>query len=255
MKIAIVTGASTGIGRLIALRLCQEFEFDELWAIARGEEKLRALQEKVNVPVRPIPLDLSNSQALDTLRELLKEQNPDVRFLINGAGFGKFETFDRILEEDNLGMIDLNCRALTQITYLCSPYFSKGSKILNIASVAGFMPIPYGSVYSASKAFVLSFSRALNREYKSRGVQAIALCPYWTKTPFLDRSNKQSVISNFPCLYEPSFVAEKAVRALKKKRDYVVPGFTAKATHAMTKIFPHKIAMTFFVRQQKLHKK
>lgn len=254
-NIIIVTGASSGIGRLLAKQVSEEYPADEVWAIARSEEKLNALQSEIKTPVRAIPLDLGKAESGERLRALLEAERPAVRVLINAAGYGIFERFDRISETDNLGMIDLNCRALTQITCLCLPYLTAGSKVLNVASVAAFQPLPYINVYAATKAYVLSFSRALARELKPRGVRVLALCPYWTKTAFFDRSNQQSVITRFDCMYDPAFIVKKAMKALKGKRDYVVPGAIAKATHALTKVLPHKLVMSVFMRQQKLHKK
>ncbi len=253
-NIAIVTGASSGIGKQFALRVWKEYSLDELWVIARGKEKLFALQEEISIPVRAIPLDLSQSESGETLRQILSEEQPCVKVLCNASGYGVFERFDVISETDNLGMIDLNCRALTQITQIATPYLTSGSQIVNVASIAAFQPIPYGGVYAASKAYVLAFTRAINRELKSKGVHALAVCPYWTKTAFFERSNKNSVITRFDCMYEPSFIIKKTFRAMKSKRDYVVPGAKAKFTHALTKIFPHGMCMNIFMRQQKLHK-
>lgn len=253
-KIAVVTGASSGMGMLFAKSVCEKYAIDELWAIARSEEKLRALGACTTVPVRAIPLDLSDGESGDKLRSLLEKEHPDVRILINAAGYGMFDRFDRISKEDNLGMIDLNCRALTELVYLTLPYLSAGSAILNVASVAAFQPVPYISVYAATKAYVLSFSRALSRELKPKKIRVLALCPYWTRTAFFDRSNKNAVITRFDCMYDPAFVVKKAMKALDGKRDYVVPGFIAKATHAMTKLLPHRTVMNVFLRRQKLNK-
>ncbi len=253
-KIAVITGASSGIGRVFALEIPKQYHLDEVWVIARGKEKLEALQAEISVPVRAIPLDLTEKESGEALRALLEQETPDVRVLLNASGYGKFERFDRIPEADNLGMIDLNCRALTQFTQIALPYLSEGSVIVNIASIAAFQPIPYGSVYAASKAYVLSFTRALNRELKPKKIRALAVCPFWTKTAFFDRSNQTGVITHFDCMYTPEFIVKKSLRAMKKKKDYVVPGFKAKLTRALTKIFPHKMVMSIFMRQQKFHK-
>lgn len=254
-KIAIVTGASSGIGREFALRVAKEYPIEELWVIARGKEKLEALQEQIPVPVRVIALDLTDAESGRTIEALLKQEQPEIRVLLNASGYGIFERFDRISEQDNLGMIDLNCRALTQITYLSLPYLTSGSVVVNIASEAAFQPVPYINVYAATKAYVLSFSRALNRELKPLGIRVLAVCPYWTKTAFFERSNKQSVITRFDCMYETSFIVNKIFCTMNKKRDYVVPGTTAKFTHALTKLLPHRLVMNVFLRQQKLNKK
>ncbi|MBO5046636.1 MAG: SDR family NAD(P)-dependent oxidoreductase [Clostridia bacterium] len=252
--IAIITGASSGIGKEFALRVAKEYQIDEIWAIARGEDRLRALQ--AGVPVKAIPLDLTAPASVDALSALLREEKPNVKILCNASGYGKFESFENVSEEDNLGMLDLNCRALTQITYRVLPFMTEGGIVVNIASVAAFQPVPYGNVYAATKSYVLSFTRSLGRELKSRKIKTLAVCPYWTKTAFFDRANRQSVITRFDCMYEPSFIIKKTFRAMKKKKkDFVVPGAVAKLTVFATKLLPHKLVMSVFLRQQKLHKK
>ncbi len=254
-RIAVVTGASSGIGALLAKELPAHCPVDELWLIARSEQKLNAVGQDLSVPVRVLPLDLTREESLAAFGAQLAAEAPDVRVLINASGFGKFERFDRIGEEDAAGMVDLNCRALTLIMHTALPYCSKGSIIVNIASVAAFQPVPFGAEYAATKAYVLSLSRAVNRELRPRGVRVLAVCPYWTKTAFFDRANKQSVITHFDCMYDPAFIVKKTFRAMKKKRDYVVPGFVAKATHALTKLLPHSLVMKVFIAQQKLKDK
>lgn len=254
-SVAIVTGASSGIGRLLATGLPDHASFDELWVIARGEDRLKSLRADVRVPVRPIALDLTKPESIGRVRAILEEERPTVRVLINASGYGVFERFDRIPASDTAGMTDLNCSALTLMMHAVLPYCEKGSVIVNIASVAAFQPVPFGAQYAATKAYVLSLSRAVNRELKPRGIRVLAVCPYWTKTAFFDRANKQSVITRFDCMYDPAFIAKKTFRALRKKKDYVVPGFVAKATHALTKLLPHTLVMKVFIAQQKLKNK
>ena len=251
-KIAIVTGASSGIGKKLALGVAERYEIDELWAVARSRERLEALQADTEVTVRAIPVDLTTPEAISTLNAMLEEEQPHVSVLINASGYGMFERFENISAEDNLGMIDLNCRALTAVTQTALPYLGEGGIIVNIASMAAFQPVPYINVYAATKAYVLSFSRALNRELKSRKIKVLAVCPFWTKTAFFDRSNKNSVIQHFEVMYDPAFIAEKTLKAMKKKKDYVVPGAYAKFTHALTKILPHSFVMKEFLRRQRL---
>ena len=145
MKVAIVTGASSGIGKLLAAGLEKHASFDELWVIARGEEKLKALQAEVKVPVRPVPLDLTDAESTGRVKELLAQEKPFVSVLINASGYGVFERFDRIPEKDVSGMTDLNCRALAMMMHAVLPYCGKGSIIVNIASVAAFQPVPFGA--------------------------------------------------------------------------------------------------------------
>lgn len=254
-RVCIVTGASSGIGKLLAKGLPSHCEADEIWLVARREARLFALGEELPVPVRALALDLTRKENLCAFSDLLARERPDVRVLINASGFGIFERFDRVSEEDAAGMVDLNCRALTMIMRAALPYCSKGSLIVNIASVAAFQPVPFGAEYAATKAYVLSLSRAVNKELRPRGIRVLAVCPYWTKTAFFDRANGSSLITHFDCMYDPAFIAKKTFAAMRKKRDCVVPGFVAKATHAMTKLLPHSLVMRVFIAQQKLHDK
>ena len=251
-KIAVITGASSGIGKFFARELPAKFPLDEVWLVARSEARLFALGEELPVPVRIFPIDLTKEGCLAPLKRQLEEEQPDVSILLNASGYGKFERFDRIAEEDAAGMTDLNCRALTLMMHAVLPYCAAGSIIVNIASVAAFQPVPFGAEYAATKAYVLSLSRAVNKELRPRGIRVLAVCPYWTKTAFFDRANKQSVITHFDCMYEPAFIVKKTIKAMRRRRDYVVPGFVAKATHALTKLLPHSFVMKVFLAQQKL---
>ena len=254
-RIAVITGASSGIGREFVRTLSAHGEYDEVWAIARNAERLEALRADTDIPVRPISLDLVHSEALQEYARLLGQYQPQVALLINCSGYGKFEATENIPLEQNLGMIDLNCRALTALAYLTLPYMSAGSKMINIASVAAFQPIPYINVYGASKAYVLSFSRALGREVKPRGIRVLAVCPFWTKTAFFDRAvnDQNKIVKKYVAMYTPEFIVRKAWSALSKKnKDFVIPGFKAKMQVLAVKLLPHQIVMSVWMNQQKL---
>lgn len=254
-NIAIITGASSGIGREFVKTLKDHGNYDELWVIARSADKLQALSEETPIPVRPVPMDLSDPAFIGEMESLLQAENPAVRLLINASGYGKFDAVEKLSMEDDLGMIDLNCRALTAMTKLVLPYMHEGARIIEIASVAAFQPIPYINVYGASKAFVLSFSRALNREVRKRDIHVMALCPFWTKTAFFDRAVKKdedAVVKKYVAMYETPFIVKKAWKALERGKDHVVPGFKAKAQVALVKILPHSLVMSIWMKQQKL---
>lgn len=254
MKIAVITGASSGIGREFARTLQTHGQYDELWAIARNQDRLDALAKELPVKVRTLSMDLSDEAFIPRLRELLQTEKPEIRLLINASGFGRFERTDAIALEDNLGMVDLNCRALTAVTMLCLPYMSAGAEILEVASVAAFQPIPCINVYAATKAYVLSFTRALAREVKGRGIRVMALCPFWTKTAFFDRAihtDKEPVIKKYAAMYDPQYIVSYAWKKLSgSKRDYCIPGMTAKLQAAAVKLLPHKWIMSIWQRQQ-----
>ena len=140
MKIAIVTGASSGMGREFVKQIGHFYRsLDEIWVIARREDRLKELQKQSVVPLRIFDGDLLQRPVYLRLKNALLTETPDVRMLVNAAGFGKSGTVEEILEEDKniqLEMIDLNCIALSRMTFYCLPYLSEGSRILNLASAA-----------------------------------------------------------------------------------------------------------------------
>lgn len=254
-KIAIITGASSGIGHSFASKISQYEPLDELWLIARNQERLEELAKNISIPCRILALDLTLEVSLLKIKNILEESQPIVKVLLNASGYGKFESVEHMSLTDVVGMIDLNCKALSYLVRVSLPYMKEGSIVVNISSVAGLVPIPYGAIYSATKSFVLSFTRALNQELKKKKIKALAVCPYWTMTEFLNRANDQNVIKKFDCKYETEFIVKKIYWAMKKKKDYTVPGFIAKTTHILTKILPHRLVMWVFIHHQGLHKK
>ena len=164
MKIAIVTGASSGMGRQFVLQLKNYVQVDEVWAIARRKDALESLEKECGVKVRPISLDLCEEESFRTMEKLLSEEKPDVKLLVNAAGFGKFGAYHKVSLTDESRMIDLNCKALLLMTRIVIPYMAPGSHILQLDSLSAFQPVPYITTYGATKAFVLSYSRSMNRD-------------------------------------------------------------------------------------------
>lgn len=251
-NIVIVTGASSGMGKEFLLNIPSYFKYDEIWAIAREKNLLENLKDE-NDKVKTFSLDLEKESSLNKIKELLEEEKPNVKLLINAAGFGKFEKSTNISIEDSLGMIKVNDMALTYICLICLPYMKKGASIINIASMASFQPLPYINVYSATKAYVLSFSRGLNSELKSDGIHVLTVCPYWTKTRFFDRAvEKNKVIKKYVVMYDPKDIISKAYKDLENKKEVSVYGFIANAQKALCKILPHKLVMKIWKKDQKL---
>lgn len=255
MNIAIVTGASSGMGREFVLQLHQYVTVDEIWVIARRKEALEALGSQVSIPVRPIPLDLSQEESFTSLEALLKAEQPNIRLLVNAAGFGKFGTFDRIPAEDDCKMIDLNCKALVRMTRLAVPYMAPGSHILELDSLSAFQPVPYITTYAATKAFVLSYSRSVNRELKSRGIRVMAMNPGWVKTEFFNhafQSNSGNEVQYFDRLYEAKDCVATGLKDLyRTRKDYSVHGPITRAQVRLVKFLPHSLVMSIWLGQQK----
>ena len=254
-KIAVITGASSGMGRRFAETVKEWGSVDEVWAIARRTDRLEELKETVPFPVRPVALDLTDRRSFATYAALLEEEKPEVALLVNASGFGKFAAAMDTPLEVNLNMVDLNCQALMALCQLTVPYMPRGGRIINIASVAADQPIPYINVYAATKAFVLRYSRALNRELKSRGVGVTAVCPFWTRTEFFGRAideGEEPVVKKYIAMYEPDQIVMRAWRDAKRGKDVSRYGFKARGQSLMTKIVPHSIVMDVWMGQQKL---
>lgn len=255
MRIAVITGASSGMGRLFVRTVENAGKFDEIWAIARRTERLEQLKAELPFKVRPISLDLTESDSFDSYRKMLETHKPEVGLVVNASGFGIFDSVMNTKLETNLNMVDLNCKAIMSICQITIPYMVKGSSIINIASVAAFQPIPYINVYGATKAFVLSYSRALNRELSKDGIHVMAVCPFWTRTEFFDRavdSNKDRVVKKYIAMYEPEDIVRRAWRDLGRGKDVSKYGFIARGQALLCKILPHRLVMTIWLSQQDL---
>ena len=252
-NIAIVTGASSGIGKTFALTLEKNIDVDEMWVIARNKDNLEKLSSEVSIPIKAISLDLGEEKSYSVFKELLEKEKPNIKILINASGYGKFEKSTNISFEESIGMIKLNNIALTSLCLLSIPYMKKGANIINIASVAAFQPVPYINIYSATKAYVLNFSRSLNAELKKDGIHVLAVCPFWTKTKFFDRAEtKNNVVKKYVVMYEPIDVVNTAWKDLKKGKEISVYGVIAKLQKFLSKLLPHKLIMNIWLKQQKL---
>lgn len=255
-NIIVITGASSGIGKEFAVLLDKTVKADEIWAIARRKEKLDELSSILKTPVKSISLDLSCTANVNVYAEILRQENVNVKMLVNCSGYGKFNHYENISPEINQNMIDLNVKAVVAMTDATLPYIGKGGKIINIASCAGFQPIPYINIYAATKAFVLSYTRALNAELKYKGISATAVCPYWTKTEFFDRAvvkDEKTVIINYGVMYDPKKVVLKAYKDAMKGKDISVYGATNNLQKLGAKLLPHKLVMKIWCRRQKFN--
>ena len=250
MKIAVITGASSGMGREFVYALDRDEEFDELWVIARREQRLLELKEKCRAKIRPIVLDLQTRESFALYRQLLEQEKPEIAVLVNAAGFGLFGAFMDMDMDRQLDIIDLNSRALTAMCYMSVPYMKKGSRIYNMGSMSSWQPVPYINVYGASKAYVLNFSRALGVELKDRGIRVMAVCPGWITTEFFDHAIHDDTISYFNRYYPPEQVIEKALKDMKKGKNASVLGFPERVQVLLVKLLPVGFVMKTWCRQQ-----
>ena len=254
MNIAIVTGASSGMGREFVRQLSDWVRVDEIWAIARRADALEELKKETAVPVRPVSLDLLKEESFETLQAMLETEKPTISLLVNAAGFGKFGAYHKVSVADDCRMIDLNCKALVVMTRLCIPYMDPGSHILQLDSLSAFQPVPYITTYGATKAFVLSYTRAMIRELKGSGIRMMAMNPGWVKTEFFDHAMQTNTgeVQYFNILYEARDVVATGLKDLyRSKKDYSVHGLPVRNQVRAVKLVPHSIVMNIWLNQQK----
>lgn len=245
MNTAIITGASSGLGRELALRAAKEFPAIERFVLIarrrdRLEETARRLEGK---KVVVLALDLCNEASFGVYAEFLKENAFDVRLLINCSGCGYIGNVGEGELELQTRMVDLNVRALTAVTHMTIPYMHVGARIINISSIASFCPNARMSVYSSTKAYVSSFSRGVGEELRRRGIIVTAVCPGPMMTEFLGVGGivgNSKMFASLPYC-EPKKVAAGAIAASKAHREVYTPRMFFKAYRVLAKLVPHKI--------------
>lgn len=252
MKIAVVTGASAGMGREFARQIPYFYRnLDEIWVIARRRDRLVSLSEEGMVPCRIFQGDLLKDDVYRELEQALTKEKPDIRMLVNAAGFGKTGRVEEIAHRQpgtQMEMIDLNCRALTRMTLLCLPFLKLGSRIVNLASAAAFCPQPSFAVYAATKSYVLSFSRALRAELKGQGIYVTAVCPGPVDTEFFDVSGRLPDMWKDIVMAKPQKVVKKALQDARKKKEVSVYGLAMKGARLGAKLLPHRAVIDFIFK-------
>lgn len=230
-RIAIITGASSGIGEEFTRQVCAKYDYDEIWIIARREEKLQELAEQLNKTknfncVRPLVMDVAGKAGVEGLKAFIKAEDEKLRkvesgieigLLINNAGFGTYGPFAETSINRQMDMIELNCTTVTGICGIALPYLKAGSVVINTASLAAFLPLGNFAVYGATKSYVLNFSVALAAELRDKGIKVCALCPGSVSTEFANVASngaRKEVKGGFP---PQKVVAQCLKRAFKGK--------------------------------------
>lgn len=247
-KIAIISGASDGIGREFARVLAVKKEAEELWLIARRAERMQALADELDIPCRIFSLDLSAPGMEEAIREALAASGAQAAWLVASAGFGKIGEFADLPTDAVRDMITVNCTALTTLIHLALPYMAEGGRVVTLASAAAFMPQPRFAVYAATKAYVLSLSRALGEELRPRGISVTAVCPGPVQTGFFavaEQTGKMKPAKE-KMMTTPARVARVAYRAAKRGKAVCTPTALMRAARVAAKILPHKLLMKFF---------
>ncbi|MCD8018251.1 MAG: SDR family NAD(P)-dependent oxidoreductase, partial [Clostridiales bacterium] len=216
MRIGIITGASSGMGKeFVKLTMSEQMNLDEIWVIARREERLQAWQKHYKQqPFRGIPMDMQKREELARLRETLSECCPEIALMIHCAGFGIMGRMDEIPIEEQLEMVDVNCRSLVELTDIVVPYMEEGGRMIYMASASAFIPQPGFAVYAATKSFALSYVRSLRVELRGRNLRITAVCPGAVKTEFFKRACEKKHMPSYKKLVmsDPKKVVQKAWR-------------------------------------------
>ena len=240
-NIALITGASSGLGKEFVRQIVQRGAPNEIWVIARRRERLEELVHAFPCTIVPIPLDLTEAASYTLLEERLQKEQPHIEYLVCAAGMGRIGLTEQTSAQDTDRMIELNCRALARVTQACLPYMHAGSKILEIASVAGFHPLPAFNLYAATKAFVLSYTKTLHFECRKKGIHVTAVCPYWVKdTEFIPvaKDTGKTSINNFYFAGHAKYIVREALRASRLNLWVCSPGMVAKAERLISWVLP-----------------
>lgn len=247
-NIAIVTGASSGLGRRFASLVDSGAggPIDCIWLIARSADKLEELASSLSTPTKVMALDLCDPASFDAVDKALEaEGDLNVQWLFNCAGFGKFGPFTSLGATANGNMVRLNCLAVVEMCYRCLLYMHAGSRIVNIASAAALVPQPELAVYGATKRFVLDFSRALDRELGDAGIHVSAVCPKFMKTSFLDSPGDREALGSMLWVgfEDPDACCAQAIRGAIRGKACIITSPDVRVFNAVCKVLPVSAAM------------
>ena len=251
MNVIVITGASSGMGMEFAMQMDDYFSnVDEVWLVARSGDKLEEVARTLQHRTRIFAMDVTDKEMVERLEQALKEEQAVVRILVNCAGYGVMGSFTDLDREQTLGMVRLNCEALTEMTYRLIPFMRRNSRIIQLASSAAFMPQPDFAVNAASKAYVHSFSRALGAELKKKGIYVTSVCPGPVDTPFFDIAEKDGTILKVKNLSMTTAerVVSQAIRDSYYKKEVSVCTLLIKLFNVVAKVVPHSVminALTF----------
>jgi short-subunit dehydrogenase len=239
-SIALITGATGGLGMEFTRVINSYGDIDEIWAIGRNTEKLETIKSKYQKVV-PISADLS-ADGVCVIKRKIEEEKPNIKLLINNAGIGYLGEYEKMGTEKIQNFCEINCNVPATLISVALPYMHEGAGILNISSASSFQPNPYLALYSASKVFVKNLSRALYMELKPRKITVTAVCPGWIDTDMLPREKDGKKIK-YTGIISAEKVVKKALKDNRKGRDMSTPGWFSKYFRVYSKVTPTKITM------------
>jgi uncharacterized protein len=251
--VTVITGASSGIGAALAREFARNGHAVAL--VARREDRLRALADEIAAAggTRPLVVvaDLQNSDAARTIGDTLAALGAEPQYMVNNAGFGLVGVAATLDRAEQLVMIDLNVRALTDLSLAFVDSLARhGGGILNVGSMAGFLPGPGMAVYYATKAYVLSFSEALHSELKARGVRVSVLCPGPVPTEFAARAGLEKGLGPNFLSQSAEHMAQAGYRGLMRGQRTIVPGLANKLITLLIRVFPRRLLLAIVDNRQ-----
>ena len=239
-RIAIITGATGGIGTKFAKAIAIMDDVEEVWAVGRNKEKLNKLA-KNNSKIVTIEADLS-TDGIEILSKKIAEEKPDIRMLVNNAGVAYMGLYEKMETDEVERFCKLNCSVPSELISETLPYMHEGAKILNVSSASSFQPNPYLAMYSSTKVYLKNLSRSLNVELKPRGITVTAVCPYWVDTDMLPKEHNGKKI-RYTGMISADKVVRKALKDSARGKDMSVPGFFANYFRLYAKVTPTSIIM------------
>ena len=248
MNIAIITGASSGLGiEFLKEIISTRKDIDEIWLVARRLERLNDIaKEYKEIKCVPIALDLSLDESYKAFEDMLSSADCNVKLLVNNAGFGKMGNIMDMSVSSQTTMVDLNCKGLTAVATACLKHMQKGSEIINVCSIASFVPNPRLTVYSSTKAYVLSFTKGLREELKPLGINCMCVCPGPMRTEFLSVADiapgSSKTFDTLP-YSDPAKVAKGTLKASSKGRCVYTHLAFFKFYRVLAKLLPHNVLM------------
>jgi short-subunit dehydrogenase len=245
MNTTLITGASSGIGAAFARKFASLGR--NVFLVARSEDKLITICNELGrvsgTRAQYLVLDLTEPDAPARLFEETKKRGLEIDMLINNAGIGSMGYFSALDRERELEIVELNVRALVDLThrFLVPMRQRKQGTIINVASTAGFQPVPFMATYAASKAFILSFSEALWEENRPFGVHVMALCPGVTETNFFEAARMEHPPMRVS--QTPEEVVATALRGLKRRKSSVISGWFNRLVAFAVRFFPRSLVL------------
>lgn len=251
MKTALVTGASSGIGREFARQIAKSGEFERIYVIARRADRLDALRGELGEQIVPVEADLGREESFAMIGERLRADGARLSLLVAAAGFGKFGSFAANSQADMDSIVIVNVLGVMRTVRVGLDFMDDGGRIILMGSQSAFQPLPEFNVYAASKAFILRFGRALNLELSNRKITVTTVCPGYVNTEFIqiaEQSGEPHACRNFKPLFEAPDVVRKALRDSRAGRDMSVCGWQIRTAGLLAKLLPHSLVMRIWLK-------